>query len=361
MDPVRNLLGKRLFTPGPVMMSAETLAIGAWQTPYFRNQSFSDILHSCEQALLALVNADEGSRVVFLTASGTAAMEATIMNLLSKDTPSVVINGGSFGQRFVDMCCRHAIPVTDAVVDRDDLTDGLCLASLPTADALLINAHETSVGHLYSIQSSGQYCIQRNMLHIVDAISAFVTDEVDMQKQYIDALILSSHKGLALPPGLAMVVLGPRAIERIQPTSNLYFDFQHYLKDGERGQTPFTPAVTIVLQLHARLQQLHQQGLLSAQHQAKELASYFRQQLPALGLSCYAQAMPNAMTAVQVSGTMRASDLVARLEHEFDCVVAPNGGNLKDSIFRVAHMGNMQLSDLTVLVDALAKIIGERA
>lgn len=358
-NPMQALSNKRLFTPGPVMMSPDILKIGVQQTPYFRNKEFSDLLLMCETNLLSLVSAPKNSRVVFLTASGTAAMEASIVNLFTCDTPVAVINGGSFGQRFVDICQRHRIPVDNIQVDRDDLRDGLVLDSLSTGlSGLLINAHETSIGHLYDIAKSGAYCQSKKILHVVDAISTFVTDEINMLSQYIDVLILSSHKGLALPPGLAMIVLSPSAIERINRHNEfLYFDFFYYLENGVRGQTPFTPAISIFLQLYARLSELERSGIEHSINKANSLANYFRSKIERLNFETYSTSMPNAMTAVRVPNNIDASLIVSRLESDFDCVVAPNGGSLKNLLFRVSHMGHMSLGDIDVLVQGLEYIV----
>lgn len=358
-NPMQALSNKLLFTPGPVMMSPDILEIGAQQTPYFRNKEFSDLLLSCENKLLSLVFAPKNSRVIFLTASGTAAMEASILNLFSNKTPVAVINGGTFGQRFVEICRNHKIPVQDVKVDRDDLRDGLVLDSLPIGlKGLLVNAHETSIGHLYDISRTGDYCYKNGLLHIVDAISAFVTDEISMSNQYIDVLILSSHKGLALPPGLAMVVLSPAAIERISRKSNcFYFNFIDHLENGLRGQTPFTPAVSIILQLYTRLSELKNKGIDNSINNAKSLAYYFRSRIKDLNLRTYSTIMPNAMTAVQVPDHIDADIIVSRLESEFNCVVAPNGGVLRKSIFRVSHMGYMSTRDIDVLIHALHTIL----
>lgn len=350
-----------LYTPGPVKMAADTLALGGRQTPYFRNEAFSRVLLSCEASLLAMANAPEGSRVVFLTASGTAAMEAAVINLLSPARPVAVVNGGSFGARFVDICGVHRVPVHELRVDRDPLTDGAALAQLPAVDALLVNAHETSVGHLYDLGATGAWCQRQQALHIVDAISLFVTDPLDMRAQHIDALIVSSHKGLALPPGLAMVVLSPRALGRLRPEGcgSYYLDFAAYLRDGERGQTPFTPAVTIVLQLHQRLAALQQIGLHAEWRRVAALAAHFRQGLRALPLRPFSRHMPNAMTAVQLTAPgIAAPWLVAGLATHFGCVVAPNGGALRDSVFRVAHMGAATPADMDRLLAGLTRLLG---
>ncbi|MDX9743942.1 MAG: aminotransferase class V-fold PLP-dependent enzyme, partial [Arcobacteraceae bacterium] len=269
MNPLYN---KYIFTPGPVKMYDEALKLGAMQTPYFRNDEFSKVLLECERNLLKIVNAPNESRVLFLTASGTAGMEAAVQNLLSDDDNTLVINGGTFGQRFVDICTIHQKNHIDFKVQDDNLSDTKNLRQHKDVTALLVNAHETSIGQLYDLDALGAFCKEHNILNIVDAISMFVTDRVDMIHHNIDALIVSSHKGLALPPGLSMVILSPRAIKKINPKHQLYFDFNAYLSDGQRGQTPFTPAITIILQLQARLRQIIKDGIEFEINKAKELA-----------------------------------------------------------------------------------------
>lgn len=340
-------------------MAPETLRLGAEQTPYFRNQAFSRILLECEEMLLTLANAPPGSRCVFLTASGTAAMEASVINLLDKRRPVGVVNGGTFGQRFKDICDIHQVPVQALTVDRDPLSDGKALATLNDVGALLINAHETSIGHCYDLRATGAWCRQHDALHIVDAISLFVTDPIDMLADNIDALIISSHKGLALPPGLSMVLLSPRALSCVHPSGSYYLDFTSHLADGARGQTPFTPAVSIVLQLHQRLQKLSANGLDAEWRRAAELAARFRRGIAGLPLTFYAANMPNAMTALLVASGWSARRIVQALQENHQCVVAPNGGTLSDTVFRVAHMGALDPDDMDRLVAALTNVMGE--
>ena len=348
-----NAAEQYLFTPGPVKIPTDILALGAMQTPYFRNQAFSEVVFECEKNLLALTNAPEGSRAIFITASGTAAMEAVVLNLLDTQEQCIVINGGTFGQRFVDICHLHQRPIFNVKVSNTNLANTDSLENFQTASALLVNGHETSIGLLYDLHALGNFCLTHGMLHIVDAISMFVTDELDMQKCAIDALILSSHKGLALPPGLAMVVLSPKALRRIKHAQTYYLNFKNHLEDGLRGQTPFTPAVTIILQLQLRLAQLMAQGLAHQQQRAKAIAEYFRAAIKPLPLKTYSAYMPNALTALSPTDSRKASEIVAALEHQYHVVVAPNGGELKDTLFRVAHMGDIDEAYTDVLINAL--------
>jgi len=343
-----------IFTPGPVKMSDEILEVGAKQTPYFRNCEFSDVTYACEKGLLKMVNAPEGSKVIFLTASGTAGMESVVMNLLTKEDKALVVNGGGFGGRFVDICATHDIPHTDFKVSNTNLWEIEELAPKESHTALIVNAHETSVGHLYSLEAMGAYAKKNDIFFIVDAISMLVTDPVDMTENHIDVVIASSQKGLALPPGLTMVVLAPSALERVQDIKSLYFNFKDYLKNGERGQTPYTPAVTIMLQLEARLAQIERRGGVEQSiKSAKAISEYFRESIKDLPLKAYTEFMPNAMTTLTPTDGRSAMDIVNGLEEEYKVMVCPNGGAERDIIFRVSHMGDMTRAYTDVLINAL--------
>jgi len=348
-----------IFTPGPVKMSEEILQVGAKQTPYFRNSEFSDVTFACENGLLEMVNAPKGSKVIFLTASGTAGLESAVMNLLNKNDHALVVNGGGFGARFVDICTTHAIPHTNFKVKNTDLSDIEHLAPNEPYTALIVNAHETSVGHLYSLDAMGAYAVKHDMLYIVDAISMLVTDPLDMQQSNIDVVIAGSQKGLALPPGLSMVILSPKAIKRLHDIPSLYFNFKDYLSNGERGQSPYTPAVTIMLQLDARLKQIKQRGgVAQSIANAKEIADYFRGSIKALPLKEYSPYMPNAMTTLTPTDGKLAMDIVNDLEKNYKVMVCPNGGAERDIIFRVSHMGEMTKEYTDILIDALYDYYG---
>ena len=343
-----------IFTPGPVKMSKEILEIGSKQTPYFRNEKFSEVTFDCQRGLLEMVNAPKDSRVIFLTASGTAGMESAIINLLNSKDNAIVVNGGGFGARFVQICQTHKIPHTNFEVSNTNLSNIKQLAPKGDYTSLVVNAHETSVGHLYNLDAMGQYAKENNLFFIVDAISMLVTDPLDMQKQNIDVVIASSQKGLALPPGLTMVILSPKAIKRVQDIDNLYFNFKDYLENGERGQTPYTPAVTIMLQLQARLNQIKREGgVAQSIAKAKEIAEYFREAIKPLPLEFYTPYMPNAMTTLTPADGKNAMDIVQDLQEQYKVMVCPNGGEQRDIIFRVSHMGDMSKEYVDVLIDAM--------
>ncbi len=348
-----------IFTPGPVRMPKYVLEEGSKQIPYFRTTSFSKIMLDCESMLLDLLNAKKGTRVLFLAASGTGAMEAVVTNLLSGDDNSFIVNGGSFGQRFVDICKLHGLKYIDHKLDYGSSFKVTSLFDNKTKiSSVIVNGNETSTGVLYDLNGIGQFCKSNGSLFIVDAISMFLTDPLDMDEMGIDAVILSSQKGLALPPGLSMIVLSEKAQKRVLANSknakSLYLKLDDYLKDMDRGQTPFTPPVGIINQLHVRLKNIINDGGINKQiENAKKISSYFRSQIQELPLRIFSESPPNAITALTPTDGRSAQKIVTELFDRYGIYVCPNGGELKDTVLRVAHMGDMDKEYVSVLVSAL--------
>jgi aspartate aminotransferase-like enzyme len=349
-----------LFTVGPVEMYPESLRIGGEQLPYFRTPEFSSIVKSCDGAMRELTGASADSRTVFLTASGTGAMEAAVINTVGGSERALVIRGGSFGERFCEICRDNGIEfdAIDLEPGRSLTPEALERANLSRYKALLVNAHETSTGLLYDLDLIGKACRKAGTMLIVDAISAFLCDPIHMEKMGIDLLITSSQKALALPPGLSPMVLGPRALAtvgNIHPRSH-YFGLKKYLEDGERGQTPFTPAVGVILQLADRLESIRTEGAENLVRRSASLAGHFRSSIVGLPFAMFPERPSNALTALAPTNGANAYDIYTKLKERYGLVVTPNGGKLKDRVFRVGHMGNLNESKLDALARALKEI-----
>ncbi len=245
----------KLFTIGPVEMYPETMKIGAMQVPYFRTPEFSEIVLDSATKLQHLLGCDEAYRTVLLTASGTGAMEATIMNCFTEEDRLLVIQGGGFGKRFVELCEIHKIPNTPVIVPEGTVLTKEMIdnaAACGEYTGLLVNIHESSTGQLYDIKMLSNYCKEHGLIFVVDAISSFLADQISCAELGIDAIILSSQKALSLAPGLSFVVISERMLnDRVNRINSgiMYLDFKDHLKNMERGQTPFTPAVRLVYEL----------------------------------------------------------------------------------------------------------------
>ena len=208
------------FTVGPVQSSDAVRVIGAEQVPYFRTNEFSNIMLENERLLKKFANATEDSRAVFMTCSGSGGMEAAIMNCLTKQDKALVINGGSFGERFVELLALHEIPFTEIKLERGKSIrpENLIPYEGKGYTAFLLQKHETSTGVHYDIEMISDFCKRNGCFMIVDTISSFLADAFDMS--YLDAgvMITGSQKALACPPGIAPMILSTSALVRIGKT-----------------------------------------------------------------------------------------------------------------------------------------------
>ena len=342
------------FTVGPVQSSDEVCAIGAEQVPYFRTAEFSKIMSENEQLMLKFSNAPKDSRVVFLTGSGTASMEAAIINTLTQKDKVLIVNGGSFGHRFVEICQTYSIPCEEIKLSFGEALREKHLNKYDGKNytAFLVNVHETSTGVHYDMDLISSFCRKNNLFLIVDAISSFLADSFDMAGLGADIMLTGSQKALACPPGISIMVLGPKALDKIakSKTPCYYLDLKSALKNGERGQTPFT--VGILRQINARLRTIDASG--GAETEIKKVATLaedFRNKIKDLPFEIVSEAMSNAVTPLHPKN-VSAYDIFLKLKDEYNIWICPNGGELKDKVFRVGHIGALTAKDNDTLIAA---------
>lgn len=345
------------FTVGPVQSSDRVREIGAQQVPYFRTSEFSEVMLENERLIKKFANAKEDAKVVFITGSGTASMEAVVMNTLTSKDKAIVINGGSFGHRFAQLCEIHEIPHSQIKLEMGKQLTKEMLEEYSGKGytALLVNVHETSTGVHYDIDMISEFCKKNNIFLIVDAISSFLADEFDMDKLGVDVMITGSQKALACPPGISVIVLSPNAVDRVENNNpkTMYFDLKDALNNAKRGQTPFTPAVGILLQINARLKEIEAAGgQKSEQANIAEIAEDFRAKIKELPFEIVSESMSNAVTPLHPT-TASANDIFLTLKDEYGIWVCPNGGDMKDKVFRVGHIGALTTEDNDKLIEAL--------
>ena len=346
------------FCVGPVMSSEEVLKVGGEQVPYFRTPEFSKVMLENEKMVREFAKADEDSRVVFLTGSGTAAMEAAVINTLCEEDKAIVVNGGSFGDRFEKLLKIHKIP-HDAI--RLEAGHPLTAEDLAPFEgkgytAFLVNVDETSTGVLYDMEMISDFTKRNGIFLIADAVSAFLTDPFEMKKWNVGVMLTGSQKALACAPGISLLVLSKEAQERIEriDCGCMYLNLKDALKNGERGQTPFTPAVGTLLQIHARLKSIEAKGGVDAElEHADQMAKYFRSKLAGFPFELFSQSPANGVTSLRMTNGQSAYDVFTILKDEYGIWVCPNGGELRDKVFRVGHMGDLHEKDYDILMNAL--------
>lgn len=345
------------FTVGPVMCSEEVCAVGGEQVPYFRTAEFSELMFENEKLMLKFAKAPENSRVAFMTNSSTGSMEAVVMNCFTQKDKVLVINGGSFGQRFVDLCEIHDVPHNVLKLNHGQK---LTKESLYEYDdkaytGLLVNIDETSTAVLYDSEMIGEFCKKNNIFYVCDCVSAFLADPFDMEHCGADVMITGSQKVLACPPGVSMIVLAPQAVDRVQnaKVKSMYFDLADVLKNMERGQTPFTPAVGILRQINARLKEIEKAGGADVEiARVAAQAADFREKIKDLPFEFVSKSPANGVTSVHPLNA-DAYEIFLELKNHYGIWICPNGGDMKSKVFRVGHIGYLNHNDNTTLINAL--------
>ena len=346
------------FTVGPVQSSEAVRAIGAEQVPYFRTAEFSATMLENESLIKKFAKASDDSKVVFMTCSGSGGMETAIMNCLSKNDKALVINGGSFGERFVELLTLHGIPFTEIKIEHGKALTAEHLKPFEGQGytTFLMQKHETSTGVHYDIKLVSDFCKRNNLFLIVDTISSFLCDPFNMEELKADIMITGSQKALACPPGIAIIILAPDALKRVEENKCCcqYLDLKLALKNQERGQTPWTPAVGVLLQINARLKEIEANGGENAEiERCASLANYFRNKLTEhnLPFEIVSESLSNAVTPLHPT-TASAFDIFLKIKDEYGMWICPNGGSMKDTVFRVGHIGCLTTKDYDKLIDA---------
>lgn len=335
----------------PGNIEEEILAIGGKPFIYMRTPAFSEIVKGCERRLLNFIDCPEG-RVMFFTSSGTGAMDSVVTNYVASKGKALVIAGGSFGKRWKELCEyygveseKYEVPFTKDI----DYCDFEKRVEAYRPAVLLCQHHETSSGQMFDLKKIGEICRKYDVSLVVDAISSFLTDHLSMAEYGIDICLTSSQKGLNIAPGIALVMLSKRVADFEFGHKSYYFDYKENLKNLERGQTPYSPATTLFLQLEARLKQLEEEGIENHIEVVAERAQYFRGLCDKYQWERPVETPSNCVTGFFVKNN---GDILARELSKEDIYIMPGG---TPNYFRVSHSGVQTHEEM----DYLAKRINE--
>ncbi|HZJ89748.1 MAG TPA: aminotransferase class V-fold PLP-dependent enzyme [Bacilli bacterium] len=353
-----------IFAVGPVTVHPDILEIGSEEVPYFITDEFYNLMRENETLLKKYFHAPKDSKVAILTSSGSAAMDATVVSLLTKDDHVLIVNGGTFGQRFIEICEAYNIRYTELKLNYGEALKAAHLEKYATNGftGLLINMHETSTGLLYDMGLIRDFVKKHNLLLIIDAISAFVSDEIDMEYVNADAIITGAQKGLALPPGISIVALSPRAINIINRNNApaYYLNLQKYIRDGMRGAMPFTPAVTLMRQLNLRLNNFKNGNFKKEQEKIKRDALRFRERIKKYPFAVFSENPSYCLTPLRVKKEgLTGEDVINYLRENHNIILAASIGDLKEVMFRVGHIGDLKESDYAALFAAFDDMVAK--
>ena len=351
-----------LLTPGPTPIPPQVLEAMSRPIIHHRTPQFQAILKEAAEGL-KYVFQTKGD-VFILASSGTGAMEAAVINLLSPGDTAVTIQGGKFGERWTEICKSYGITLEVIDVEWGKAVPAAeidnRLKANPKIKAVFTTLCETSTGVVNDIAAIGKVIKDTNAALVVDAISGLGAIDLQTDAWSCDVVVSGSQKGLMLPPGLGFISVSPKAWKLIDNSKcpKYYFDLKAAKKAWESTDTPFTPAITLIIALCEPLKMIKQDALENVFLRHKKMADATRAAAKALGLELFAPtAASDVVTAVKVPAGIDGEKLVKTMRDTYGVTIAGGQAELKGKVFRIAHMGFIEESDIIVGVACLEKVL----
>jgi len=327
--------------------------------PLFSHRSapMMDLLGRLESGCRPLFGT-AGADVLFQAASGTGAMESAIANLTSPGEEIIVIVGGTFAQRWVDIGRAYGLTVQTVETEwRTGISLGEVEAAIsrwPNADVVFITWSESSTGVLLELAQIGKFLRSRNKIVVADAVSGLAVSPLQMDDWSIDVVVAGSQKGLLTPPGLGVVAIGSRAWEKNSRSKSprFYWDWKKY-----KAAVPFTPALSLLFQLEAALDYIHREGKELIFKRRAEIAERVRQLVRQSGMEVYALNPGNGITGAIPPSGFDITGLIRRLDRDFGIQIAGGLGRLKGSTFRIGHVGHLSDEEVDYFIDSFQRCL----
>ena len=284
---------KLLRVPGPTPVPDRVARAAARPILWHRSPEFVELFKRVESGLKRLFET-EGD-VLILAGSGTAAMESAVSNLTSPGEEVIVLNGGKFGERWLELVqafgarpCEVKYPFGRGV-EPDALDEAL--AKHPNAKVVFATQNESSTAVLNDIEALAKVTRERNRLLVVDAISSLGGTPLPMDAWGVDVVVAGSQKCLMLPPGLAFVGVSKRAWEKAEASRGhrYYFDWKQYQKAAKNAESPYTSAVSLMFALDESLSMLEEEGAEARFERHRLMRAMIRAGLEALGFTLYVE------------------------------------------------------------------------
>ncbi len=353
---------QNLRIPGPTPCPPEVLEAMARQMINHRGPEFAELIRRVTTRTKMVFETQHD--VLILTTSGTGGLEAAVVNTLSPGDRVLALSCGEFGERFSAIAERYGADVTKLVVFPGESFDPLevdsALEHVPDAKAVLVTHNETSTGVENPLQEIAGVVKAHGKLLLVDAVSSLGAVPVRTDAWGLDVVVTASQKGWMVPPGLAMVSMSKAAwaAYREARMPRFYFDLMKAKKSLEKGQTPWTPAVSLLYALDVALERMLQQGMENIYERHLYLAERTRSGILSLGLQLFAEDhYSNTVTAVKVPKGKDVSDLIRRLREDHGVEVAGGQGKLSGKIFRIAHLGWVSEDEIDHALSAIASVL----
>ncbi len=351
---------KRLFTPGPTPVPEHVMLTMAEPIIHHRNPEFQDVLTRVNRNLQYLFQTTQP--VLTLTCSGTGGMEATFVSLFSRGDTIISVNGGKFGERWVKMPQTFGLNVVEIRVPWGKAVTAeeiiRTLHEHPEARAVYLTHSETSTGTATDVRLLAKVIREHShALVCVDGITAVGAHELRFDAWGVDVCVTGSQKGLMIPPGLAFVALSERAISAMASATlpSYYLDLRRALKAYEKNDTPWTPAVSLVVGVDAALQMIRAEGIENVWRRHERLATGLRAGIEGMGLKLFSDSPSYAVTPVWVPAGIDWKAFNKTLKFENGVTIAGGQEEYAGRIFRISHLGYYDELDMISVVAALER------
>ncbi|MGH7819930.1 MAG: pyridoxal-phosphate-dependent aminotransferase family protein [Candidatus Binatia bacterium] len=352
------MIKRYLLAPGPTPVPPEVALRMAEPMIHHRTPEFSKLFGETREGLRRLFQTKED--VLMLAASGTGAMEAAVANLLAPGERVLVVNGGKFGERWSRICETYGVRVEEIRVEwgKAVRVEAVREALDRSADvrAVFVQASETSTTAVHPVEEIAALTRNRDVLLVVDGITAVGVYDLAMDRSHIDVLVTGSQKALMLPPGLGFIALSPRAWRRAEERRlpAFYFDLKRERKNQSDNTTAYTPAISLVIGLHSVLRMLEEEGLANVFGRHARLAEATRAAVRALGLRLLAPSAPSpAATGLYLPEGVDGGKLAKYLRDRMGVTFAGGQDQLKGKVLRIAHIGYFGSFDIVTAIAAL--------
>ena len=354
---------ENLRIPGPTPLPNEVLQAMTKQMINHRGAEFEQILIGVTDKLKQLFQTK--GDVFLLTGSGTAGLEAAIVNTLSPEDKVLSVSIGVFGERFATIAQQFGAEVIPLRFEWGKPADAdavrQALQTEPKIKAVLVTHNETSTGITNDLASISSVVKEFNKLLLVDAISGLGSINLPVDDWHCDVTVTASQKGWMAPPGLAMVSVSQEAWQAHSRARmpRFYWDFAQAKSYLEKGQTPWTPAISTVFALSASLEMMLKEGLPNIIARHARVSKATREGVKSLGLSLFAEESyaSNTVTAVWSSDGLDAKKLLQILREEHQIVLAGGQQRLDGKIFRIGHLGWVTEDDIKTVISALRVVL----
>ncbi len=358
----------QLRIPGPTPCPPQALEAMGRQMINHRGEEFGKILKSITGKLKQAFQTK--GDVFILTASGTGGLEAAIVNTLSPGDKVLSISNGAFGERFADIAEQYGAEVIrlnfewGKAVDPDAVEKVLRKHdSIKDGDikAVLATHNETSTGMTNKLGDISAMVKKFGKLLLVDAISSLGCINLPTDDWNCDIVVTASQKGWMVPPGLAMVSVSEKAWQAHAQAKmpRYYWDFSKARDFLQKGQTPWTPAISVFYALDVTLDLMLNEGLTNIFARHARVAQTARNGVKSLGLSIFPDEKyaSNTVTAVNASDKIDVPKLIQMLREEYEVILAGGQQKLSGKIFRIGHLGLVYERDIKSVLEAINKAL----